>query len=639
MTHALASRLVRSVVAVLVLTASIVARTNCYAQNVEGPGQVYQTRAWHQPIKLYQNHPSRAALRWANIQLRRMTLDEKIGQLIFIGINGKFLNEDSDEYRALIHLVRDNHVGGVVLYHAPVYESVHLVSRLQKYARYPFLISADMEFGAGMRFDDTVSLPWNMAVAATGNTYYAQLQGEIIAHEANALGIRQVFGPVADVNNNAANPIINVRSYGEDPEEVAAFAAAFIRGLQANGVIATAKHFPGHGDATVDSHRGLPVIDIDRERLDRVELVPFRAAINAGVGSIMASFIALPKIDPTIIEPLGSARVTGPSSVVLGGEVLLENATLPAALSPAVIQGLLRQNLHFDGLIATDALDMSGLTMYFNQDEAAVRAVEAGADELIKPSDPDAAMRALREAVRRGRITEQRIEDSARRIMAAKYDLGLSGGRGTSLDTVDRQLSDRHAADFAKQVARRAITLVRNDAKLLPLDLSPGARVFNLAITNGDDRLIVSDPFVQALKRSGRRVSTAVLDDRSSEDDIRKAIAEARNSDLVIASLYGRVRAGESRSVGLPERSIRGLNELIKENVRLIGISFGNPYLLEAFPGLRTYVIAYGDMPSLQEAAANAILGKADISGRLPITIPSLYQRGAGIKLKAAPTK
>src|SRR6185369_4593382 len=231
--------------------------------------------------------PSPAALEWANSELGRMSLDEKVGQLISVGINATFLNQDSESYQLLRHYVEDDKVGGVILFRGPVYESVILVNRLQQMAKYPLLISADLEAGAGMRFDDTVNFPWNMAVAATGNPDYARRQGELTAREARALGVQQIFAPVVDVNNNAANPVINVRSYGEDPVDVARFAAAFTEGAQAAGAIATAKHFPGHGDTAVDSHRGLPEINVGRERLNSVEFVPFRASVNAGVGSVM----------------------------------------------------------------------------------------------------------------------------------------------------------------------------------------------------------------------------------------------------------------------------------------------------------------------------------------------------------------
>src|SRR6185436_3921289 len=353
--------------------------------------------------------------------------------------------------------------------------------------KYPLLISADLEAGAGMRFDDTVNFPWNMAIAATGNPDYARRAGELTGREARAMGIQQIYAPVSDVNNNAANPVINVRSYGEDPNDVARFVSAFVEGAQKAGVIATAKHFPGHGDTATDSHRGLPEIDVTRERLNSVELVPFRAAINAGVGSVMDGHIALPKIDSTVITPLPRDRKVAPIDTDETGEIVVDRGTMPTTLSPK-INDILRNDLQFDGLIVTDAMSMSGLTLYFTQEEASVRALEAGADQLLKPADTDAAFRGVREAVKSGRLSEARIDQSVRKLLAAKFDLGLVQQKLTSLEAIDREVAGRKAMELADDISDQAITLVRNDGKLLPLQLGPSSRIFNLAITNGDDR-------------------------------------------------------------------------------------------------------------------------------------------------------
>jgi beta-N-acetylhexosaminidase len=495
------------------------------------------------------------------------------------------------------------------------------------------LISADLEAGPGMRFDDTVNFPWNMAVGATGNEDYARRQGEVTAREARALGIQQIYAPVADVNNNAANPVINVRSYGEDPDSVAKLVAAFVQGAQHGGVMATAKHFPGHGDTATDSHRGLPEIVVTRARLNSVELVPFRAAVNAGVGAVMDGHIGLPLIDPTVITPLPRDVKLRPIETT--DEIVVEKGTMPTTLS-AVMNGILRNELSFDGLIVTDAMSMSGLTLYFTQEEASVRALEAGADLLLKPADADAAIRGVRNAVKQGRLTEKRIELSARKALAAKYDLGLTQQRLTPLDEIDRIVGGKETLDLADEIAEHAITLVRNDAGLLPLNLAPDATIFNLAITNGDDRLVVTQPFVATLARSGRKVVTIVLDDRSADAEVQKALDLAGHANLVIASLYGRVRSGQARSVGLPEPGAKALQTLIDRKAKVIGISFGNPYLLSSFPKLPTYLVAYGDMQSLQEAAAEALLGRSDITGRLPISLPDMYPRGTGIQLKGS---
>jgi beta-glucosidase-like glycosyl hydrolase len=592
-----------------------------------------------QTVKIapYKREPSAAAVKWANEQLARMSIEEKIGQLISVGINATFLNQDSDAFRALRHQVEDNKVGGIILFRGPVYESVILVNRMQQLAKYPLLISSDLEAGAGMRFDDTVNFPWNMAVGATGNPDYARRQGEITGREARALGIQHIFAPVVDVNNNAANPVINVRSYGEDPVEVGQFAAAFTEGAQRAGTIATAKHFPGHGDTAVDSHRGLPAINVTRARLNSVELVPFQAAVNAGIGSVMVGHIALPQIDSTAIRPLPKETKSKPLDTDEGGEIVEEKSTMPATMSP-VMGSILRNDLKFPGLIVTDALSMSGLTIYFTQEEAAVRALEAGADQLLKPADGDAAFRGVLEAVKSGRLTEQRIEGSARKLLAAKYDLGLVAQRQAPIDAIDRAVSSKDVATLAQEIAEHAITLVRDEDKLVPLrDLKPDARVVNIAITNGDDRAVVANAFVARMSRGGRKLETIVLDDRSSDQETQKALEMAKSADLVIASMYGRVRSGQVRSVGLPDAGARVLTTLIEQKVKLLGISFGNPYLLQSFPGLKTYVVAYGDMPSLQQATARALLGEIDVVGKLPISLPGLYPRGTGVQVKAKP--
>ena len=583
-------------------------------------------------VKPFKREPSSKALKWANDQLHKMSLEEKIGQLISVGVNATFLNQDSDAYRALKHQIEDNKAGGVILFRGPVYESVILVNRMQQMAKYPLLISADLEAGPGMRFDDTINFPWNMAVAATGNPEYARRQGEITAREARALGVQQIFAPVVDVNNNAANPVINVRSYGEDPADVARFAAAFTEGAQDAGVIATAKHFPGHGDTAVDSHRGLPEINVDRERLNSVELVPFRASVNAGIGAVMVGHIALPKIDATPVTPLPRSVKGKPIDTDEAGEIIDEKAAMPATMSP-VIGNILRNDLKFPGLIVTDALSMSGLTIYFTQEEAAVRALEAGADMLLKPADVDAAFRGVLNAVKSGRITEQRVEESARKILAAKYDLGLVDQRLTPIDTIDRVVGSPDVVKLATEIAEHAITLVRDEDKLVPLkNLGPNSRVFNLAVTNGDDRNWIANAFVSRLSRSGLKVETVVLDERSTEQDVQKAIERAKSADLVLASLYGRVRSGQASSVGIPDAGAHALGALMKARTPIVGISFGNPYLLQTIP-LRTYLVAYGDMPSLQQAVARALVGEIGVVGKLPISLPGLYPRATGIQI------
>jgi beta-N-acetylhexosaminidase len=351
------------------------------------------------------------------------------------------------------------------------------------------------------------------------------------------------------------------------------------------------------------------------------------------VGAVMTGHIGLPLIDPTAIKPLPKNVKLGPIDTNDGGEIVSETGTMPTTLSP-IMNGILRKDLNFEGLIVTDAMSMSGLTIYFTQEEASVRALEAGADLLLKPADVDAAFRGVHEAVKKGRLTEQRIEASARKILAAKYDLGLVQQRITPLEGIDRAVGGKQANELAEDIARDAITLVRNDARVLPLNLQTTSRIFNLAITNGDDRATIAQPFIWAMARQRIKVETAVLDDRSSETEVKKALEGAARADVVMVSMYGRVRSGQARSVALPEPGTKALNELIERKIPIVGISFGNPYILMSFPKLQTYLVAYGDMPSLQEATARGLAGQIDIGGRLPISLPGMYPRGSGIQLK-----
>ncbi|HEY8560036.1 MAG TPA: glycoside hydrolase family 3 N-terminal domain-containing protein [Pyrinomonadaceae bacterium] len=561
--------------------------------------------------------------------LKKMSVEEKVGQLIQIGINARFINQDSDFFQDLKRQVTENKIGGVIFFGAPMYETVHLGNRLQENAEIPLLFALDAETGIGMRFTDAANFPWNMAVAATGNPEYAYKMGVVTGREAKAMGLMQVYAPVLDVNNNADNPVINVRSFSEDPETVARFGAAFIDGVQSQGVIATAKHFPGHGDTDVDSHRGLPIINVSRERLDALELVPFKRAIETGVASIMVAHIGLPQIDPTEIKPIPNAL-----RVDTDEEVITENATIPATLSPKIQTDLMRKELGFKGLIVTDAMSMSGLTLYVTQEEAGVLALLAGADLIEKPADTDAMIRGLREAVKSGRITEARLHESVRKILAWKHELGLFKQKITPIDQMDKIISNKETHQLAEEIANKAVTVVRNNENLIPL--AKDKRVFLLGISNGFDGEMTSVALTRFLRENGVKFSSTVLQENSSPEQIAKAREAANKADVVIAAMYGRVRSGAKNSVGLPDAGVDILRELLEKDRKVIGLSFGNPYILQSFPALKTYVVAYGDMTNLQRASARTVFGMLEPNGKLPISLPGLVPRGTGLTLAKA---
>lgn len=571
--------------------------------------------------------PSEKDYKNADKTLKKMSIDEKIGQLVHIGINADFINQDSVEFQRLKKQITENKVGGITVFVGGVYETVHLVNRMQEISKFPLLISADFETGVGMRFMDTVNFPWNMGVAATGNPDLARRMGVITAREARAMGVQQDFAPVVDVNNNADNPVINVRSFGEDPIEAGRFGAAFSEGLQSGNVIATAKHFPGHGDTAIDSHRGLPVIDYSRERFEQIEFKPFRSLINSGVGSVMISHISMPQLDNEVARPLKNAI----KAEYTEDEVETENTTIPATLSKNIVTGILKDDMKFDGLIVTDAMDMSGLTKYFPQDEAAVRAILAGNDVLIKPANTEDTIRGIKEAVASGRITEERINESVRKVLAWKYKLGLFKQKITPLNEIDKIVSNQETRDLTNEIAKDAITLVKNEDNLLPLKKNQKAVV--ICTTNGKDIDYVGRTFIGTLNANGLKTERIALDERSTEQEVLQAIEKAKKADVVIAGLFGRVRSGAKNSVGIPESGEKALNEILKSDVKTISISFGNPYLILGFPAMQNYIVSYGDMVSLQGATANALMGKNGFSGKLPITVGE-FPRGTGLSLK-----
>jgi beta-N-acetylhexosaminidase len=544
--------------------------------------------------------------------LARLTLDEKIGQLIVINTTAVFMNRDSDEYKELQHQVVDNKIGGLILSRSEVFAAAVLTNHLQQMAKVPLLTAADLEMGPGMRLDDTTWWPPNMAIAATGDPKYAKLQGSYTALTARAGGINWLYAPVADVNNNPDNPIINVRSYGEDPQMVATFASAFIDGAQGSGVLTTAKHFPGHGDTTTDSHLGLPVVDVTRERLDQLEFVPFRAAIASGVSAIMAAHVALPQIEPQ----------------------------LPATLSHKILTGLLREELRFKGLIVTDAMDMAGVAAHYRPDVSAVEAVKAGADMILEccgitSPHAEAAILGIKQAVADGVISESRINLSVERILRAKAALGLFERRTVDLNEVDRIISAPEFDKSAQEAANHSITLVKDEHGYLPISAT---KVLNITFTDDENRDVMR-PFAEQLRRSGLQVDAVALDNRSTDQDIEQVRGRLVNltATAVIYCVSVRTEADKG-TVALPATGLRLADVISKSDQPVIVISFGNPYLLSAIPNTPAYIAAYGNQPVSQRAAAQAVVGEIAISGKLPVTIPGLYTRGQGIQVKAKPS-
>ncbi|MCX6550076.1 MAG: hypothetical protein NTY02_03535 [Acidobacteria bacterium] len=575
---------------------------------------------------------------WVRKTLAKLTLDEKIGQMFMADANASFMNRGSDLYRQLEHHVRDSKVGGIILFRSDVWATAVLTNRMQDLSRLPLLVSADLEMGLGMRLNDTPWWPPNMAVGATGDPKFARMQGEITAREARAIGINWLYAPVADVNNNPDNPVINVRSFGEDPQQVATFVSAFVDGAQSAGALACAKHFPGHGDTATDSHIGLPIVDVSRARLDSLELVPFRAAIAHGVGSIMSAHIALPQIDSVAAAPLRqlSATERDAAEFLSRTEADASRVTRPATLSPAVLTGLLRGDLAFRGLIVSDAMNMAGISARYDAAAAAVEAIKAGMDMIEKCPDIDAAIAGVKAAVSRGDISEARITQSVERILAAKARLGLHERRVVGLADVDRDVSPAADLAVAQEIADRSITLVRDERHLLPLGLSAMSRVLHLSLVD-DDGAFTAMARVNELRSRKVPVEHIAFDSRATDAEHTRLTRrlDAEKFDAVIFSSLVRARSGKG-SVGLPPAGQRIADELTKRDLPLIVVSFGNPYLLSAMPTANAYIAAYCPYPVTQRAVARALTGEIPVSGTLPVSLPGLYPRGRGLNIPKA---
>jgi beta-N-acetylhexosaminidase len=551
-----------------------------------------------------------------------LTLDEKVGQMFVYAAHGNFMNEQSAGYQQLLRQVRENKVGGIIWFVSNVYETAFLTRKLQSEAKIPLLVSADLEAGIGMRFTDTTYWPPAMAVAATGDPSLAEQTGRIAAREGQLIGINHILAPVADVNIDPDNPVINARSFGEDPESVGRFVAAFVRGVQSEPVLATAKHFPGHGDTHVDTHRSLPVLAVDRARLDRVELVPFRAAIEAGVSAIMTGHLGIPALDPRPAPIRTDAAALEENPYTKDPDEAQKSGTMPASLSHPVVTGLLRRDLGFDGLIVGDAFDMGGLVAHFDPGEAAVRTIEAGTDMILKSANTDAAIAAVKEAVRNGRLTEARIDESVRRIRAAKQRVHA----GVAADEqIFRGLDTPGHRRVAMNIAERAITLVREEAGALPLQR--GTRVVMIGVSD----------FAEAINPVGRaegevkkraKVQGFSIDARTRIDETQAMLDAAKEADVVLLALAIRAVSGAGH-MRLPDAG-RHLVANLPANKRVVAVSFGSPYVLRDLPTLPTYLCAYGTQPVMQVAAVKALFGESNIAGKLPVTIPGLHARGEG---------
>ena len=549
---------------------------------------------------------------WADRTFAGLTLREKVGQVIMPWVLGDFAPEGSPSHERIANYVERQGVGGVIMSVGTPIEVAAKLNDLQRHAKIPLLVAADLETGAGFRMRGAVHVPGNielggatdfpslMAVGATGDERLAYEMGRITALEARAVGIHVPFAPVLDVNNNPDNPIINVRSFGANPVDVSRMGIAFIHGVQENGAIATGKHFPGHGDTEIDSHVALPVIRHDRQRMDSVELRPFKEAIDAGMGAIMTAHISVPSLNGGVREP--------------------------STLSPLVLTRVLRDELGFDGLVFTDAMDMSAISRRHSAGEAAVRAIEAGADVILMPPNVEQAIDGVVQAVRTGRIAEARIDASVRRILETKEQIGLDRERFVPLDRIGDLVGIPEHIAVADRIAQGSITLLKNRGNLIPLNGTRSAQVLSVTFRRSTD-ILAGRHFNRVLRETYPRLSTVDLDSNADEAAYADILRRARGRPLVVVSTY----SNYAGAVDAREELARFIAQLGQLGVPHVVVSFGNPYLISSFPETQAYMLAWNGSEASQRAAAGALLGAFDIVGRVPTGIPPIYQIGDGL--------
>jgi beta-N-acetylhexosaminidase len=545
---------------------------------------------------------------------RRLNLRDRIAQMIVVRGYGDYLPSDSPEYKSLVHWIRDLHIGGMIVanrihngqvINAQPYEMAAFLNHLQRLSRTPLFIASDFEHGASMRVAETARYPYFMAYGAAHDLSAVRELGAATAREARALGITWVFAPDADVNNNPDNPIINTRSFGENPQLVAQGVSAFIEGAHQdpqNYVLVTPKHFPGHGDTADDSHMQMVKLDQAKERIESVELVPFRAAIEHGADAIMTAHMSVPAFEPEAI---------------------------PATVSKNILTGLLREELGFKGLVVTDAMDMQGVASLFTQGEAAVRAVEAGADVILMPSDPEACIRGLQAAVKSGRISEKRITASAGRILAGKQRVGLFRSRTIDLDRIADRIDDPNLNQLAQRVAEESITLVKDDKHLFPIADPKDACVVVLTEGRFSSR---GQTFINEVTRRNPALKSFVANSSMPEPELTALADAVAKCKAVYVGAFVTVAAYRG-SVALEGGLSKFLDSLIKCGPPVALISLGSPYLLRNFPDAATYAATFSTSTTSEIAAARAIFGEIPIQGRLPVSIPGLAKAGDGIQV------
>jgi beta-N-acetylhexosaminidase len=536
--------------------------------------------------------------------LESMSPRERIAQLFFAPVYGRYMAQGSQERLEIERLVVGEHIGGLIMMSGDIYGQAILINDLQNMSKIPLWITQDMEFGAAMRIQGSTRITPAMGIAASGDKRNAFIKGKITASEAKALGVHQIFAPVLDVNNNPNNPAINIRSFSSDPKTVADFGLAFIQGIQSVGLVATAKHFPGHGDTETDSHLDLPVVQHSYDRLDSVELVPFISAVKGGVRSIMSAHISFPNV----------SNIDG----------------IPGTLDKNILTDILRDSLGFKDMIVTDGLGMKGITNHYSPGKAVIEALRAGADLMLMSLDITTAIDEVEQALAEGTIDMDRINDSARKLLQWKKDHGLLDAKQPiDIAELSKKIGLPEYKSEAKRIAQESITLLKNEEGILPIS---AARYPHLLVVNVSDSEIGSpeQSFIQEIRKYHPDVDYSEYDLRTTSNEELRILRQARQSDLIVLGAFTRFRVGQNLQLNATQTNF--VRKLLATRTPVVTIIFGNPYLIRSISSSEVQLVAWANTSVQSEAAASALFGARDINGRLSIDIPGKYSFGDGIQ-------
>ncbi|HEY3930400.1 MAG TPA: glycoside hydrolase family 3 N-terminal domain-containing protein [Candidatus Koribacter sp.] len=592
-------------------------------------------------------HLDKDGEKWAEKTLKNMTLEQKIGQMFMIWARAGFVNVQGPDFLQLQDTMKRYHIGGFgltvpfedgLLTKSEPYEAAALTNELQESAEFPLLIAADFERGLSMRLFGATTFPHAMAFGATHNADFARDFGRITAEESRAIGVQWNFFPDADVNSNPANPIINIRSFGEDPQQVSAMVRAYIEGSKQGGMLTTAKHFPGHGDTDTDTHLATARINRDISHIRTVEIVPFKAAIDAGVDAVMVGHLSVPALDP--------------------------DANRVATISPKIVDGLLKKELGFKGLVVTDAMDMNGLTKLFGYGtdaaaRAAVAAVKAGDDMILIPSDLSGSYEGLLKAVKSGEISQARIDQSVLKILRMKASVGLNKARLVDLETLKNTVAKPENLSRAQEIADSAVTLVRDNHQVLPLraknvgtnaphgayEKSGETRGRQLTVILTDDVRSESGRFLDMqIRRRSPEMRTMWIDDNNAAGMSPQVLQAVQQAEKVVIAIYAFPSAGRVRVENGVFKASSDLSDapaaLVKNILQQAGsrtviVAMGNPYVAQDFPEVETYMCTFSNSQVSEESAVRALFGDIAIHGHLPVSIPGIAPRDTGIEVPA----